>query len=45
MSLRARVLAGVALIAIVLAVILAVLTATTRSNLLRQVDAQLAEAR
>lgn len=44
MSLRARVLAGVALIAVVLAVVTVLITETTRANLLRQVDAELASA-
>ncbi|MDQ4133031.1 MAG: HAMP domain-containing histidine kinase [Actinomycetota bacterium] len=41
MSLRARVLAGVALIAVVLGIVMVIITATTRASLLRQVDAQL----
>lgn len=44
MSLRARVLAGVALVAVVLGVVMVVITKTTEANLLRQVDAQLASA-
>ncbi|HET6950594.1 MAG TPA: HAMP domain-containing sensor histidine kinase [Acidimicrobiales bacterium] len=44
MSLRARVLAGLALVAVVLAIVLAVLTRTTEANLVDQVDAQLADA-
>jgi two-component system OmpR family sensor kinase len=43
-SLRARVLAGVALIAVVLGVVMVFITATTRANLLGQVDAQLTSA-
>ncbi|MGE3621380.1 MAG: sensor histidine kinase [Acidimicrobiia bacterium] len=41
MSLRARVLAGLALVAVVLVVSMVVITASTRRNLVRQVDAQL----
>lgn len=41
MSLRARVLAGIALIAVVLGVLLVVLTKTTEAKLVSQVDAQL----
>jgi two-component system OmpR family sensor kinase len=43
-SLRVRVLAGVALIAVVLGLVLAVITRTTQANMLDQVDAQLANA-
>ena len=44
MSLRARVLLGTALIAVVLALSAAVITRSTRSHLVEQVDAQLREA-
>jgi two-component system, OmpR family, sensor kinase len=43
-SLRARILAGVALIAVVLLAVGVAITQTTRSNLVRQVDAQLQSA-
>lgn len=41
MSLRTRVLAGLALIAFVLVAVMVVITRSTRANLIRQVDAQL----
>jgi two-component system OmpR family sensor kinase len=44
MSLRSRVLAGLALVAVVLGVVMVVMTRTTRSNMLDQVDAQLESA-
>lgn len=44
MSLRTRVLAGVAVIACALAAVMVVITRTTEANLLRQVDSQLAGA-
>ena len=44
MSLRARVLAGVALIAVVLGVVMVVITRNTEANLLDQVDEQLVSA-
>ena len=44
MSLRARVLAGLVVIAVVLVAVMAVITRTTRVNLLRQVDSQLEQA-
>jgi len=44
MPLRTRVLAGVSVIAVVLAVVLVVITRTTRANLVEQVDTQLLEA-
>jgi two-component system OmpR family sensor kinase len=44
MSLRSRVLAGLALIAVVLGVVMVVMTHTTRANMLDQIDAQLASA-
>ena len=44
MSLRARVLAGVALVAVVLVLVLVVITRTTEAKLISQVDAQLERA-
>ncbi len=44
MSLRARVLAGLAVVALVLGVVLVVITRSTQADLLRQVDAQLDSA-
>ncbi|HUR49459.1 MAG TPA: HAMP domain-containing sensor histidine kinase [Acidimicrobiales bacterium] len=44
MSLRNRVLAAVAVVAIVLALVMAVITRNTRANLIGQVDAQLTSA-
>jgi two-component system OmpR family sensor kinase len=44
MSLRSRVLAGLALVAVVLGVVMVVMTRTTRANMLDQVDTQLASA-
>ncbi len=44
MSLRSRVLAGIALIAVVLGIVTVSITKITENNLLRQVDRQLVEA-
>lgn len=44
LSLRARILAGVALVAVVLVVVAAIVTATTRSQLVAQVDDRLRSA-